>query len=137
MRVSIMTVYRTDSECNKIKLMNFCPYCGKLLRIRKSPKMHYYCYVCGYQEEADFDLKSAQKETRIRIKHKEKDPLEAVKFNNWKSENFKSEVNNFICPFCKSTKGLIYYRHMRSFSKPTNLFIECQKCGKLVRKNNS
>ncbi|NVM35603.1 MAG: hypothetical protein HWN81_08400 [Candidatus Lokiarchaeota archaeon] len=42
----------------------------------------------------------------------------------------------FRCPYCKSTIAYNYYRHMRAFSKVTNIFIKCLNCGRFLSRDN-
>ena len=117
--------------------INFCPECGKFLKIIKSNTDYYYsCTVCGHIEKAKLDLEALREETHLDLEYEEVDPTKLAKFKKWKEKYLKSELMNFICPYCNSTKAYIYYRHMRSYSKPTNLFIECINCNKLLRSNN-
>lgn len=118
-------------------MITFCPECGEFLKIIEFNTDYYYsCTVCGYREMVNLDLEDLREETHLEFEYQELDPTELTKFKKWKEEYLKSEVKNFICPNCKSTKAYNYYRHMRAFSKPTNIFIECLNCGSFLRRDN-
>ncbi|MBD3216153.1 MAG: hypothetical protein GF311_26300 [Candidatus Lokiarchaeota archaeon] len=112
----------------------FCNNCGSLMRkfndLNKNERK-YFCH-CGNTKIVSYH-KVKQKNDNNSVTEDSIDPIE---LKRWKEQYFLDDVPNFKCPKCGSKRGELKYKHMRAYSKPTNLFIFCSRCGTMVRKSN-
>ncbi|NVM35602.1 MAG: hypothetical protein HWN81_08395 [Candidatus Lokiarchaeota archaeon] len=74
----------------KPQMLNFCPECGKFLKIIEFDTDYYYsCTVCGYKEMVNLDLEVLREETHLEFEYQDLDPTEFAKFIKWKEDNKK------------------------------------------------
>jgi len=121
---------------NKDSIIRFCPICYNIMFLNKGNPPFFKCRICGSIEYIEKDSKLLYQKEKLIVSHKEEDLDNLVNLRKFSNKNLKSELPNFKCSKCGSEYCIIIYSHKRCLSKPTNIFVKCQYCGKLTRINN-
>ncbi|MBD3195836.1 MAG: transcription factor S [Candidatus Lokiarchaeota archaeon] len=107
-----------------MKVVDFCPECGSLLRKRTKDGTKYLVCKCGFEEELELDKKELEK----KIQKKKEDLEKNLIIVNQEDKISVHPTVNRICPKCGHDKAEAWQEQTRSADEPSTSFFRCLKC---------
>ena len=114
-------------------MYKFCNECGNLMIPSNSYGKKVFICKCGSTEPLTVEV-SELYVYKTQIKHPENENDLIILRS--KSDDLIDGIKGFKCLHCGCKKGNFQYKHMRSYSKPTNLYIVCSNCKRIHRLKN-
>lgn len=113
--------------------MEFCDVCGSMMLPSSNNGIKVFKCKCGEVKSFDEDKSNAYKVKTI-IEQPVRNELTNISdIMNWKEQNLRSTIKNFICSQCGYTKAHLETRQTRRADEGMTHFITCLKCGKMKK----
>ena len=117
-------------------MVEFCDECGGLMLPSKVDGVKVFKCKCGAIKPIAEELKASYK-LKTKIEHSVREEVTNLsEVMDWKEENLKSAIKDFICPSCGYDKAHLETRQTRSADEGMTHFIICLKCGRHIKKGS-